>query len=61
VGNYLIDTELFYKDELWNWDKIKCIRNTVEERIKSEYPSSETTVSFYKYENQEQMSNVSTL
>lgn len=60
-GLLFIDTELFYKDELWNWDKIKSIRNTIEERIKSEYPSSETTVSFYKYENQEQMSNVSTL
>lgn len=52
-GLLFIDTELFYKDESWNWDKIKSIRNTIEERIKSDYPSSETSVSFYKYENQE--------
>ena len=59
-GLIIIDTELYYKDESWNWDKIKSIRNTIEERIISDYPSSQTSVSFYKYENLEHITNATT-
>ncbi len=59
-GLIIVDTEVYYKDESWNWDKINSIRNTIEERIKSDYPSSLTSVSFYKYENLEHISNAST-
>jgi cation diffusion facilitator family transporter len=59
-GLLIIDTELFYIDETWNWNKVENIRNVMEERIKSEYSSSETFVSFYRYENPRHLTTAST-